>query len=384
MTHLVKQLRLTIACCCAAGVLLLPAAVQGNFGRQWHGDPVTEPRGLKEVAITREDLVVDLRPLNTLEPAEVRVTYHLHNPGQPRKLDLLFVSGTAVVNDFEVRLGGRLVNSRLLPEDEYHRYVKKLPASWKPPHFMPGIDRKRTYLWFRDDPSDVALVAVSIDLPAGDSTLSAHYWARACGIDEGYPTATWQFPYVLAPAREWASFGRLNVTVYIPEGWESACTPALQREGTVLSEQFDGLPADILHLALRRPAGLAFHLARCLSWGVFVIVVLGGGVFCWLAGRWQGPLLALWFRKWILVAPFLAMSLGTLLGVFWAVGIFLAGAFGLQSTTALLAGQESPHPGGAAIPESLMAPLFIAFVALPTGISITMLAARRRFRPAKR
>jgi len=34
----------------------------------------------------------------------------------------------------------------------------------------------------------------------------------------------WQLGYVLAPAREWGGFGRLDVRVELPRGWEAAAT----------------------------------------------------------------------------------------------------------------------------------------------------------------
>src|SRR5262249_37672860 len=119
----------------------------------------------------------------------------------------------------------------------------------------PGIDWQVTYFvrkhwkWA----SDIRPVEFTLDLPPGPSTLRVRYRARACGADEGYPTATWQFPYVLAPAREWGDFGQRDVVVNVPEGWQARGTPPLEREGATLRGNFTGLPADILYVATRAP-----------------------------------------------------------------------------------------------------------------------------------
>ena len=58
------------------------------------------------------------------------------------------------------------------------------------------------------------------------------------------PTITWQFAYVLAPARAWGGFGGLDVEVLLPHGWRAAYTPDLLRNGDMLRRNFDVVPAD--------------------------------------------------------------------------------------------------------------------------------------------
>jgi hypothetical protein len=222
------------------GVLLgflLPASVWANIGPKWWGDPTAEPQGLKGVAITHEQLTIDLRPLADVEPVKVEAIYQLNNPGPAKKLDLLFITGVAGVSDFEVRLGGRPIESKRLTSE---KNLDKLPPNWKPPEDLPGIDSEQTGSRNRFGLTEKIVLAFSLELPHGSSTLEAHYRARATGESENYPTVTWQFPYVLAPAREWGSFGGLDVTVYLPEAWRSNVTvkqfsargSGLRRHGT--------------------------------------------------------------------------------------------------------------------------------------------------------
>src|SRR5262249_3827849 len=74
-------------------LLLLPSAARANIGPRWWGNLVSEPEGLKAVAITREQLTIDLRPLAKRGLVEVEAIYYLQHSGSLKKLDLLFVSG---------------------------------------------------------------------------------------------------------------------------------------------------------------------------------------------------------------------------------------------------------------------------------------------------
>jgi hypothetical protein len=349
-----------------AVLLLAPAAAQANIGPQWWGDRAAEPLGLKGVAITREDLEIDLRPLADREPARISVTYHLRNSGPARRLDLLFVSGSPGVEDFEVRLDGRLVKSRPLSEDEQARYGKELPKSWRPPRGGYGLH------W---QPPEVALLAFRVDLLAGVSTLATRYRVRACGVDYSRPNATWKIPYILAPAREWESFGELQVTAHVPDGWEAWSTLTLEQDGSVLRARFTGLPADAFTLATRAPVGPEYQQARTLYGSLYAVAVLGGGVLCFVLGGCQGLLLARWGRS----SSFEAAPVAALLGVLWAMAIGGAGRLFVNGITASLHGQESPY-----FHEQLFHPIvgtcFLILLALPGGFGLALWGARLGFK----
>src|SRR5262249_40558033 len=161
-------------------------------------DIASEPCGVKEVGIAQEKLVVDLRPLVRAEPARVEATYNLLNSGASKRLDLLFVSGEVGVADFEARLDGKLLQTRLLPSDEAASVGKCARKSCLPPRESPGLVQGETLCVFRDHNRPWDVVDLSLELPSGPSTLRVKYSAYACGTAER-PTVTWQLPYVLAP-----------------------------------------------------------------------------------------------------------------------------------------------------------------------------------------
>jgi hypothetical protein len=362
------------------------------MGPAWHGNVTTEPKGLKGIAITREDLVLDLRPLAAVEPVEVQATYHLDNSGQSRTLDLVFVFGTAGVRDFEVRLAGRLIETKPLweggPERRWSdfrgegrlgRRWSDFPESWRPPR--EGI-LPETWVIYQGDPELVAPMAFTLQLPAGASTLSARYRARACGTNLNYPTTTWLVPYILAPAREWESFGRLDVTVHLPDGWQSDSKPALEREGSVLHGRFTGIPADALLVSARAPVGPELQRAEVIAVVLYVLALVGGGVVCWLVGRWQGRWLARASGRFKIVLTVLVIPVGVLLGLLWAAAIF--GALWWEGTSmyAALAGQEGPYFGERFILPTL-GTLLLMLLVLPAGIVINWKATWRSFERAK-
>jgi hypothetical protein len=332
-------MRSTVIARCAGVLLgfLLPTSVWANIGPKWWGDPSAEPQGLKGVAITHEKLTIDLRPLADVQPVQVHAIYQLNNPGRVKKLDLLFITGVEVVSDFEVRLGDRLIESKRLPSEQS---PDKLPWDWKPPEYLPGIDSEQTHPWNRFGLTEKTLLAFSIELPPGPSTLEAHYRARATGASENYPTVTWQFPYILAPAREWGNFGRLDVTVYLPEAWQSNSTPKLEREGGVLRGHFTSLPANCLSVAVRAPVGPELQRTIRVYAIVYGFVLLCGGILCWWGGRLLGWLLV---NKTSYRSSLWAVPGAFLMAIAWPAAFLATLTYARMAIYDLLAGQENPY-----------------------------------------
>jgi hypothetical protein len=360
-----------------AGLILISPA-RANFAPQFWGDVNTEPWGLKEVAIVHEQLTIDLRPLAALEPANVEVTYDLNNAGASKRLELLFVSGEAGIHDFEAHLANQLVPARVLSREEMRRHLDRFPPNWTPPESAPGIDREVTYFvrkHWKWSP-DIRPVEFTLELPPGPSTLRVRYRARACGADEGYPTATWQFPYVLAPAREWGAFGQLNVVVQVPDGWQARSTPPLEREGATLRGNFTGLPADILHLATRTPAPPEYYWALRISAALFILTVLAGGILCWWAGRRQGLSLARRCTTEKDRGKQRAALLAVGLSVLWGAAVLVAG--GMLPETLIqpaLQGQETPGFHGLYYMLSCCIVYFATPAVVVFGIAITLCSA---------
>src|SRR5262249_39998087 len=81
--------------------LALPAAVLANVGPPGSGGNIAaEPSGLEAVAITKETLAIDLRPLAEKKPVEVEAIYHLEKRGEVKQVNLVFVSGSELVENF--------------------------------------------------------------------------------------------------------------------------------------------------------------------------------------------------------------------------------------------------------------------------------------------
>ncbi|HEX8959863.1 MAG TPA: hypothetical protein VF770_08575, partial [Solirubrobacterales bacterium] len=85
---------LLLALALLIGALAAPAVAFANMAPPWlPGDVVGEPRGgARSVAIEREALAIDLRPLAAGDPAQVTATYHVRNDGPAQDLSLLFVA----------------------------------------------------------------------------------------------------------------------------------------------------------------------------------------------------------------------------------------------------------------------------------------------------
>jgi hypothetical protein len=361
----------------AVSLVALPYA-RGNIAPAWWGDLALEPTGLKGVAISREKLTIDLRPLVAVEPVYVEAIYQLNNPGPSKHLKLVFVAGSAGVSDFQVRLGDQSVEAAPVNDEELANHWGQFPDRWRPRQPMPGIDRTESYARVRDW-GELSLLKFAIELPPGSHVLTVQYRAKASGADEDYPTVTWQFPYVLAPAREWGSFGGLDVTVYFPDGWQSASVPPLEREGSVLRGTFTDLPADVLNLAVRVPAGSELRRATVLYGCLYVAAVIGGGVLCWWLGRLLGGLLAR--RDRIANRPSRRFDVrvvlaSLLLAALWAGLILIGWEATRTSIVRSLRGQESPY-----FHESFIAPTCFTLVMLvvcpPLGFLIAWRSAMR-------
>jgi hypothetical protein len=330
---------------CVATLALAPSA-RANIGPRWWGDVTTEPWGLKEVAIVHERLAIDFRPLTRTQPVLVEVSYELNNAGESRTFDLLFVSGEVGITDFEARIDDKPLQTQQLSRDDLRLHWDRFPKDWRPPSQPLGFDRSHS-MFYHDWTHEAVPVAFSVELPHGSSTLRVSYRARACGTDEEQSIVTWQFPYVLAPAREWGNFGQLDVTVNLPEGWEARSSPDLHREGATLQGSFTGLPADTLLLATRAPVPPEYYFTPWVSLAIYVMTWVGGVIVCRRAG-WRealsrvpdgttpaSPLLVRVLRAFLLlIVPPLV----------WALLVFFAGGFlPLIIMRVGLRGQESPY-----------------------------------------
>jgi hypothetical protein len=240
------------------GTWLLPGLAWGNAGPPTRGATplVAEPVGIRDVEIVREHLNLDLRGFARGGPAQVEAVYQLRNRGREQKLDLVFVTGVSDVWGFQIRLGDEPVASRPAVD-------LQLPAEWQPPATTPDIYDQQgvPYADAWRGTRTVKPMAFTLLLAPGSHTLQVRYLTQGLVRlwGHGQPTVYHQLAYVLAPARSWAGFGGLDVTVQLPPKWRAATAPALRRDGDTLNGIFSEVPADALALTVQSPEGWAYH-----------------------------------------------------------------------------------------------------------------------------
>jgi len=125
---------------------------------------------------------------------------------------------------------------------------------------------------------------------------------------------------VLAPARQWASFGDLSIRAMLPSGWRARAIPDLDRVGDTLVGQFAGLPADSLAISAAFPQEPHLQSLRewmKLQWPLFAALLLittAAGVaaglltshrwpFVFTGLMWAVPAAWQWFSTAYVVPP---------------------------------------------------------------------------------
>ena len=251
-----------------------PAFARANFGSV-NGGWNSEPTGLENIRITRETLTIDLRGCDGSETVihegprpvgRLEAIYQLYNSGTERRVTLLFAAGLAVESDaIEVFLNNSPVKST---STSAHK------SDWKLPDTTPGIDgaEARHFYGGYETPVDYRL---AVTIPQGSSTLRVGLRTMIGNNRDRLVTCCWQFIYLLAPARDWGGFERLDVSVFLPAGWRAASNVELQRDGDVLHGAFDGIPRDAIELTIQMPPEPFIEHIRLLG----ILTWIGIGVF---------------------------------------------------------------------------------------------------------
>jgi len=338
------------------GALVLPTPASANMANPHQpGDPVGEPSGgLESVAIERETLVLDLRPLADDQPAVVDATYNVRNDGSARTLRLVFVATGLVGNDNGVWLDGQPISTT-------PAMTSVVPSSWEPPKTTPGIDGGALGYDIRAN----GTLTFALSLTAGRHRIRVHYGAHASAYSGDAPARYWQLGYVLAPARSWESFGGLDVDVRLPPGWRAASSPSLTRVGDVLTGSFRTIPADTLGLTVQAPIVATPRPIDLtpVAWLGGLIVAAAAGL---LIGRWLGQR-----RRTLLWA----VPPACVVGILWAIAVLVSTAWD-PAAAAVPASQVAwtydYGRGGAAL-----AAAFLAFLAALLVLPVAAFAGRR-------
>jgi hypothetical protein len=341
-----------------SGLLLLTVGI-GSAGANvgppsWGGQVAGEPLGIRDIRIDRETLVIDLRPVATSEPARVEATYYLHNAGPSQALELLFASGSDSVEGFEVAFNGQSVP--VSPADP-----RELPPSWKPPRETPGLDdRKLEYSPGVRSHGPISPVQFALTIPPGEHTLRVRYRAEMGTNYLGFPTVYRQFAYVLAPARSWAGFGQLDVTVALPAGWSVVTHPELTRDGDILRGTFEGVPADSLAITLQAQPGPAYDRLVSITRTAFWATILSSLLLAVVLGRWAGRrTAAVQYSRPPRIWPIALIS-----GVIGGIAFGIAGWFKVYGAESALPVNEISHSGYGQLFE------FLAYGFLAPGVAV--------------
>ncbi|MDB4950916.1 MAG: hypothetical protein JWM27_3565 [Gemmatimonadetes bacterium] len=307
----------------AAAVLAVPASARGNMASPVHpGARVGEPAsGLEHLVVVHESLRIDLRALAKGDPAVVQAVYRVRNDGARRTVPLLFVADGLLDEGSGVWMDG-------LPVPSLPAKAAGLPASWQPPAHTPALEPGLPALDY-DVADRAGDLSFALDLAPGEHVVRVRYLARATARSGDSPAVFWQLGYVLAPARDWAGFGGMDLRVDLPAGWRAASSPALRRQGDALVGAWNRLPADALALTAQAPVG-----SGAGTRAGFVALVLAGLVVCAWLGRLLGAALARRGRStgWA-TAPSAALAL------VWSVAAGIGGA----ALPSLLTGSLGPQ-----------------------------------------
>lgn len=351
------MLRLSLLC-----MLAVAATAQANVGRShFPGSRTTEPGGLREIAIEHEDLRFDLRPIGEQGDAKVSATYHLDNRGTATvTAPLVFVSGAAVAGTIVVTSDGAAIRAESVAKDQ------PLPPAWRPPLSTPAFDGDGT-LGFETD--DNHAFAFTLAIPPGRHQLAVTYSAtpQRTKTHEG-GTLIHQLGYVLAPARDWGSFGTLQVTVEVPPGWRIAASPPLARVGDTLRGTFPALPADTIGLTFRASTSTLHGILQFALPLFALIVLVGGGYLLFAFGRMRGRNPEDLRTLWPVSLP---------LSLLWAIAIGISGGFtAMRGELALPPGQSGSYGYDGLL--GILVAILAAFVAIPAGLVIARIGARPR------
>ncbi len=215
--------------------------------------------GSKRLAIERETLNIDFRPLLNKEPrARIEVIYKMVNSGTSLEQQFFLAAQDAVV-EFD----GLPVTVRPAPLE--------LPIDFRPPDTTPALAHQPPIYYSPAVVRDG--LSFTLAVPTGQHLLRLLYSAPAQAQSFSSPSLFWQFGYVLAPGKEWASHGGLDLYIYLPPNWEGACNLPVQRGKDMLVGSWNSLPKDNIALTLRQiPPQLLHYSYAAIASGLLLSI----------------------------------------------------------------------------------------------------------------
>ncbi len=251
------------------------------------GSAAGEPVAFTGLRVVRESLLLDLSPLArpTTRTATVEATYLIVNEGDAVRVPLSLVTPDGRADGARVWVdGARVAGERV------RRFP--IPEAWRVAEMTPALAGDAPP--FATDTLRVRALSFVLDVPPGRHLVRMRYAVRPGSYDAGdHPSRVWQMAYSLAPARFWAGFGSLDVTVRVPSSWDVAASLPLRRDGGVLTATFAGVPGDVLTVSARAPKPRGRTALRLLGFALALLFCLGAGALGGRVTRQRGRPVAL-------------------------------------------------------------------------------------------
>ncbi|MEK7724319.1 MAG: hypothetical protein AAB336_08240 [Acidobacteriota bacterium] len=274
------------------------------------GQTLSEPSGIKNIDILKEDLNIDFTQLNDEKlpwnerQINVEAIYQIDNPTDITKLELVFVIVSDAKN-FQFFLDDKEIVTEPIDNKEFADR-----QTWKKPDKTPFENREIMY-----NPNNGKLKSAkfTLNIPKGKHTLKAIYKAeptvyKNIGVMKG-----WQFAYSLSPAKDWKSFGGLNLNIKIPKDWKFFSNLKLEQNGENLTGNFKELPADFLAVTTQAPIPASYNTSTDITFFTFLACLVVFPILLIIFAVWKGYN---WNNSWIY---------GILAGLIWALLVGVSG-----------------------------------------------------------
>ena len=329
----------TLAGLLTAGLLSLPHPVIANMANpEQPGDLLTEPwTDVATLEIQHEDLVLDLRPVETERLAQIKATYIINNPGEATTVSLLFAApglekGTVTLDETQA-IAATQTDAPNIPED------------WGNLDFRQPLQG----------------LQFEVPLSPGEHAIAVEYQGAPSSDDiDLYRQYTLE--YWLAPAQQWSFFGTLTVDVFAPADWVTTLTPDLPAVAPEhWQNTFEGLPAEALTVTTHPVVPRLVSFLRVIL--PMVGIAIAFAITFWIY-RWLGRLSQRqnWSGGWLVLTFLLVMPLS--IPLFWALG-----GTGVWVAEALL---DSTHLGVGYSYSRMILFAMGGLVAVPTGLLVAI------------
>lgn len=339
----------------ATCLLVAPRVARANMSKSYvDGDrsSVLLPGGPTTVRVDREELSFVLPRLST---AFVTASYTLTNAGATAETDDV---AFAFVPSEERPAGGADAHASI--------EVDGVRVSFRTAE-DPDARRWSTlpYQASGSAPAGVGLLLFSLDFAPGQTrAVTVRYEQQANELDGSSVNGTFTFDYLLSPARHWAAFGPLDVSVrVVPANVRLSSSLPLRRDGDTYRAHLAGLPDGELHFETTSLDGTWFGMTGSDG---YVAILLAAVVLAALgSGAGVG-------RSWFLAMGWTRVLLPVVIGGPAAAACALA--------VFALAGAAFPgHALGVGYERAVLS-VPVVLLALPIGAVVSAVAASRRRR----